>query len=104
MFEASFEDIRDDFHVAMRVRTEAFPGSDAIVVDDTQGAKAQLGGVVVFGEGKREIGIQPAAVGMSPFFGFTDGDHVLSYRIYPVSTERPNRMASFAIRFSKVCP
>ncbi|MCY1361285.1 hypothetical protein D9M69_479460 [compost metagenome] len=58
----AFADIGDDFHVAVRVLRETGAGSDHVVIPDPQVAPVHTLGIVVFGERKMMVGIQPAVV------------------------------------------
>ena len=57
-----FTDIGDDFHVAMRVLWETGAWGDYVVVPDPQVAPVHAFGVMVLGERKMVMGIQPAVV------------------------------------------
>ena len=69
VFQLAGNDVGKDFHGAMRVGAEALAGSDLVIVDHAEGAKAAVVGVVVSGEGKGVVGIKPAVVGMEAVLG-----------------------------------
>jgi hypothetical protein len=57
------------------VHPEPLAGLHPVVVDDPQGAEAQVGGVVVIAEGKRVVGVEPAVVEVAPLGSLADLDH-----------------------------
>jgi len=65
VLERAFEDIGDDFHVAVRMRRETFARRHTILVDDAQRGKAHVPRVVIIGEGKRMPGVEPAVIGVA---------------------------------------
>ena len=67
MSERAFEDVAEDFHIPMRMGREPHARGDDIVVDDTQAAKAHVGGIEVIGETEGVEGSEPAVVGVSAF-------------------------------------
>jgi hypothetical protein len=52
--KVSVQHVRDDFHIAMSVRTEALAGFDAVVIDHAQRTKAHVARIVVIREGERD--------------------------------------------------
>lgn len=76
VLEGAFDNVGEDFHVAVRVSGEAAAGSDAVFVDDAQAAEAHVGGVVVIGEGEGVMGFEPAMVGVAAFGGAADGEGI----------------------------
>src|SRR5574340_1021338 len=62
--ERPFQHITDDFHVAVAVCAETAAGLDGIIVDDAQGTKLDMFGIIVIRERKAVPGIQPAVIGM----------------------------------------
>lgn len=74
VLESAFDDVGEDFHVAVRVGGEAAAGGDVVFVDDAQAAEAHVGGVVVIGEGEGMMGLEPAMVGVAAFGGAADGE------------------------------
>ncbi len=79
MLQRAFHHIGDDFHVAMRVHGEAAAAGHAIVVHHAQGAKVYVLGVVVLGERKAEMRIQPTVIGMAAFVALANLDHVAPF-------------------------
>ncbi len=75
MFQGAFEDVRDDFHVAVRVLRKAAAPCDAVVVHYAQRAELRVLGIEVIGEGKSEMRIQPAVVGVAAFFALENVNH-----------------------------
>jgi len=71
VLDGPFEDIREDFHVAMPVGREAHRRVDEVLINDPQGAETHVGGVVVIGETEAMPGHQPAVIGEPTFFGAT---------------------------------
>jgi len=67
---------REDLHVAVTVGPETLARLDAILIDHPQRAEAHVRRVVVVGEGKRVVGVQPAVIGMAPFAGLSYLDHL----------------------------
>src|SRR5207244_4310972 len=47
MFERAFENVRDDFHVTVRVHGKSLAGGDAVFVDNAQAAEMHLSGIVI---------------------------------------------------------
>jgi hypothetical protein len=43
MFQSSFQDIRDDFHVLVAVHPEALPRLNSVFIDNPQGTEAHVG-------------------------------------------------------------
>ena len=68
------EDVAEDLGVAVRVRGEAGPRGDAILVQHAQGAEGHEGWVVVAGEGEGVVAVQPAVVGVPARGGAARGD------------------------------
>ena len=75
VLERPVEDVGDDLHVPMAVHPEPLTGLHPVVVDDPQGAKAHVGGVVVIAEGKRVIGVEPAVVEVASLGSLANLDH-----------------------------
>ena len=76
VLEGAFDNVGEDFHVAVRVSGEAAAGSDVVFVDDAQATEAHVGGVVVIGEGEGVMGFEPAMVGVAAFGGAADGEGI----------------------------
>ena len=75
MLEPAVEHVRDDLHVAMRMRPKPATRRDAVFVDHSQPAKAHVFGVVVLGERKSVVTVEPAVVGVAALLGLADGQH-----------------------------
>ena len=67
VLQRAFQHVAEDLHVAMRMRAEALPGRDAVVIDDAQGAEAHVRRIVVVGEGEGVMRLQPAVIGVAAF-------------------------------------
>src|SRR5271170_1681221 len=81
MLKCAFQDVRYDFHVAVRVWRKAAAAGDAVVVHYAQGTKLDVLGIEIIGERKGEMGIQPAVVGASAVAALTNGNHVVPPRL-----------------------
>lgn len=68
MLEDPFQNIRSDFHVSMSMGREAGGGSNPVIVNYSQGAKARVVRVIVLPQGKGVIGIQPTEPDVPPLF------------------------------------
>lgn len=66
-------DVGEDFHRAMRMGAEALPGRDGVLVDDAERFEAPVIGMIVSGEGKGMVGIEPAMVGVEAVIRPPDG-------------------------------
>ena len=75
MLERAADDVTDDFKVAMRMRAETLAALHAVFVDHPQAAKADVLRVVIVGEGKRVMTVQPAVIGMASFVGSANFNH-----------------------------
>ena len=75
MLERAFHDVGHDLHVAVRVGREAPARRHEIFVDHTERSEAHLPGVVVVGERKRVVRVEPSVIEMTPVSRRTDGDH-----------------------------
>src|SRR5207302_5391608 len=62
MLEGAFQNIGDDFHVAMRMPGKALTGGDAIFVDDPQAAPMHVLRIVILIERESMISIQPPVI------------------------------------------
>src|SRR5579883_1013294 len=74
--ETPFEDIGNDLHVAMGMRTKAMAGLNPVLVDYAQSAKSHMLRIVVIRERKSVIGIQPTVVKVSTLACRPYCDHV----------------------------
>src|ERR1700722_7564206 len=77
MRQRTLGDVGEDFHIAMGVHAEALAGSHAVFIDHTQAAETHELGVVIAGERKRMITIEPAMIGVASFFTFANLYHFL---------------------------
>src|SRR5579863_877238 len=75
MGQRTVEHIRQDFHVAMGVRTEAPSSRDAIVIDDSQRAETHVRRIMIAGKGEGVITVDPSQVGMPPIGTSANYDH-----------------------------
>jgi len=69
VLDGPFEDVREDFHVAMPMGRETHPRVDEVLVDDPQGPETHVGGVVIIGEAEAVPGHQPAVIGEPTLLG-----------------------------------
>lgn len=76
VLERAIEHVRDNLHVTMAVRAEAAARLHAILVEDTERAKAHVRGVVVVGEREGVVAVQPAVVGVTSRIGAANRKHV----------------------------
>src|SRR6266849_5271773 len=75
VLEGPLEDPGDDLHVAVAMGAEALTRLDAIVVDDTEGAKPHVLRVVIGGKREGVIRVEPAVVEMAALGRRTQNDH-----------------------------
>jgi len=59
VFERAFEDVRQDFHVPVRVRRKAASSRDPIFVQDAQMPERDVPRIVIAVEGKRVVAVKP---------------------------------------------
>src|SRR5262249_12420707 len=71
----ALQDVAQDLHIAVAMGAEARAGLYAVLVDDAQGAVAHVTRVVVVGEGKAVVGIEPAVIGVATLGGAPKLDH-----------------------------
>jgi len=64
----------------MRMRAESLPSIDAILIDNAQGAKSHVRGVIVTSERKCVMAIEPAVVGVSAILSASKSEHAAAYR------------------------
>jgi hypothetical protein len=88
MAQLAVDDVGEDLHVAVRVHAKAATGADAVFVDDPEVAKAHVARVVVIGEGKGVMGVEPAVVGMAALAGGPEDDHGLNSRLIGCGKEK----------------
>jgi DNA-binding transcriptional LysR family regulator len=75
MGDRALADIGDDLHVGMRMRREAGPRGDLVVVPDPQIAPAHPGRVVIPSEREMMLRLQPTVVGATEFAELPAFDH-----------------------------
>src|SRR5215217_98030 len=75
MLERAFENVGDDFHVAVPMRRKTAAGSHEVFIDYAQRAKAHVAGIVVLVERKRVISVEPPMIEVPAFFCFSNTDH-----------------------------
>ena len=68
MFERPRQNVRDDFHVAVRMRGKTFSGRNAIFIDDTQSAKVHVCRIVILIERESVIRVEPTKIEMATIF------------------------------------
>lgn len=76
VLEGAFDDVGEDFHVAMGMGGEAAAGGDVVLVDDAEAAEAHVRGVVVVGKGEGVAGLEPAVVGVAALGGAADDEGI----------------------------
>ena len=69
VLQRAFQHVAEDLHVAVRMRPEALPRRNPVVVDDAQGAEAHVRRVIIVREGEGVISVEPAVVGMATLIG-----------------------------------
>src|SRR5262252_818722 len=77
VLQLAFEDIGDDFHVAVRMRGKPGVGRDVIFVDDAQGAESHPLWIPVIREAEGVFGVEPTVVSATTLVGRTNGNHEL---------------------------
>ena len=77
MFELTFEDVRDDFHVAVRMRGKSRVGRNAVFVDDAEGAESHPLWIPIIGEAEGVFGVEPTVVSSTTLGAGANGDHEL---------------------------
>ena len=87
----AFQHVRYDFHVAVRVRRKAVAAGDAVVVHDAQRAKLHVLGIEIIGERKREVGVQPAVVGVPAFVALANGNHQATSQVDEIERDDNTR-------------
>ena len=84
--------IGDDLHVAMRMRREARPGRDRVIVPDAHLAPVDPRGIVIIGEREMMVRVEPAVVSGAEAAEGSQFDHRASpFRrsVAPIWTLRP---------------
>ncbi len=68
--QAAFQDVGENFHILVAMRSKTHARFHAIFVHHAQRAEAHVIGVVVASERKGVIGVEPAVVKMAALVGF----------------------------------
>src|ERR1051325_3282593 len=68
VFERTFEDVRNDLHVAMAMLRKPSTRSHKILIDHTQAAKAHVTRIVILIERERVEGVEPPVIEMPALF------------------------------------
>src|SRR5260370_21243385 len=68
MSQRAFQNVRENLHVAMAVRSKSGAWSDAIFIDHAQAPEAHELGVIIIRKGKRVVRVEPAMIGVTPLF------------------------------------
>lgn len=75
MSELAVQDVAEDLGVAVRMRREAIPCRDTVLVQDSKTAKAHEAVVEIIGEAEGVEGFEPAAMlGISALIGAAEHD------------------------------
>src|SRR5581483_4263245 len=83
VLQRSFEHVRDDLHVAVRVRPESAAARNPVVVHYPQRPELLVVGIVVIRERERVPRVQPAVVGVPAFFAPPNRNHVALLALMP---------------------
>src|SRR5579863_7008131 len=75
VFELAFKNIRDDFHVAMRMRWKSVVGRNPIFIDDAQRAKSHPLGIPIVGKAEGVLRLEPAVISTAAFGAGTNLNH-----------------------------
>src|SRR5207244_3498909 len=89
VLQCAAEDVGDDFHVAMRMRSETLSRHYEIVVDDAQAAETHPLRVVIIGEAESVIRVEPTVFGVASFICFSYFHHGKTMPHDARSWERP---------------
>lgn len=75
MSEHSLDDIRDNLHIGMTVRTESSVGLDEIIVHNPYRSKVEVVAIGIFSEGEVETRLEPVGGAGVPVrvLGFVGG-------------------------------
>lgn len=74
VLKGATQDVRDDFHVAMRVGGETAAAGDDVVVDHPEGTESHVVRGVVVSEGKGVGSLEPAMIGLAAVRGASESD------------------------------
>src|ERR1700691_1140846 len=75
VLEFAFENIGDDFHIAMRMRRKSSVGRDPIFVDHPQRAESHPLGIPIFAETEGVMRLEPAVVSAASFVSRPNLNH-----------------------------
>ena len=75
VLERALEDVGDDFHVKVRMLAKTLARRDTIFVHHAKRAEAHVAGIVIIGERKRVIRVQPSVIGMAALMTSANFDH-----------------------------
>src|SRR2546423_10267833 len=75
VLEFALEHVRDDFHVAMRMRWKTGIGRDPIFVDDAQRAESHPPGIPEIVETESVVSLEPSVVSATTLIGATNLNH-----------------------------
>ena len=75
VLQRAAEDVSDNLHVPMRMRSETHPRHDEIIVDDAQAAEADPLRVVIIREAESVIGVEPSVFRVPSFVCFSYFHH-----------------------------
>src|ERR1051325_8242494 len=75
MQNVAFDNIRNDFHIAMGVGSKALAWCDLIVVEHAQRVEAHVVRIMIVTKRKGLVGIEPPLLGMAAFFASSKPDH-----------------------------
>src|SRR5690606_7460112 len=78
VLDDAVEPVGDDFHIAMRVRTETATPHDSVVVDDTQDRNPHAFAVVKLRKRKRVVAVEPIDAGVAATLRCIGDQHGLS--------------------------
>src|SRR5260370_2719397 len=76
MFELTFEDVSNDFHIAVAMCSKTATGRYSVLVDHTQRAETHELGVIIVSEREGMIGIQPAMVEVASLVCLPNSNHM----------------------------
>jgi hypothetical protein len=68
MSQRAFQNVRENLHIAMAVRSKSRARSDAIFVNHAQAPEAHELRVIIIGKRKRVVRVEPAMIGVTPLF------------------------------------
>src|SRR5690606_31320856 len=73
--DRTFQDVADDFHIAVAVGWKACAGDDFIIVDYAQRRVTHVRRIVIAAKGKGMAAVQPVELCRAAFFTASDADH-----------------------------